>query len=134
MPEYRCTRERPYTNDCPGRRNKQARQGHYIDAEDELDARGQMCLKFPNDNGWFTIDAVDALDKADKVEARIMGMSRRELEDFYYVAVTLLYQDDRDVQWNHDKEWSCVDICADIASLIHADVHHLVIKATPDDS
>lgn len=134
MTEYRCTREASYLADCPGRLNKQARQGYYKTANSELDARWQMCEDFPEDNGWFTVDDVDVLDSSGKVASRIMGMGRIELEAFYFNTVALLFSSGPDDEaWDHEQEWSPSDICCDIAEAIHKDIHNIVDKATPND-
>lgn len=52
--EYRCTRPDLYRGNCPGAGNLLARQGHYIDAEDEDDAHAKMRTAFPKDS-HFTV-------------------------------------------------------------------------------
>lgn len=53
---YRCTRNKLYAyHDCIGQKNLGARQGHYIEAESEAEAREEMCARFPKDGGDFTI-------------------------------------------------------------------------------
>lgn len=59
--EFRCTRSALYKHNCPGRDDIRARQGHYVEAIDEADARRQMCEDFPNDNGDFTVTDVTDL-------------------------------------------------------------------------
>jgi len=54
--EYRFTRNRLYQADCPGRVHLSARNGHYITAESEQQARRQMCERYPEDAGNFTCD------------------------------------------------------------------------------
>lgn len=136
MVTYRCTREMAYLANCPGRYNKQARQGHYKDAHSEFDARRQMCEDFPEDNGWFTVDEVAVLDSVGKVAARIMGMGRSELEAFYFDITTMLYADSvgDGSEWDHNQEWECVDICSYAAEAIHKDIHNLIEEATPNDT
>lgn len=50
MNEYRCTRPDMYRGNCPGAGDPSARQGHYIDAEDEADAHRQMRADYPSDS------------------------------------------------------------------------------------
>jgi len=47
--EYRCTRPNCYPPRSPGHTDKSARQGHYIDAENEESARRAMRWLYPND-------------------------------------------------------------------------------------
>jgi hypothetical protein len=58
--EFRCTRDYPYSNPgCLGFRDAAVRQGHYIAATDEDDARRQMAKLFPEDGkaGYgFTVE------------------------------------------------------------------------------
>lgn len=49
MKVWRCTRDWPYTGDCPGRTNLSARQGYYIQAETDKLAMEQMEERFPGD-------------------------------------------------------------------------------------
>mgnify|MGYP001616966821 CR=1 FL=1 len=53
--EFRLTRCMLYSDPkCLGHDDLTARQGHYIQAESELEARKQMLVMFPRDDGWFT--------------------------------------------------------------------------------
>lgn len=56
MNEYRCTRNALYRHNCIGRDDRTVRQGHYIRAETKAQAHAQMCERFPNDGGDFTVD------------------------------------------------------------------------------
>lgn len=53
--EWRCTRPALYQCDCDARTDPSARQGHYITADTEAEARKRMNEKFPDDNGWFDV-------------------------------------------------------------------------------
>jgi len=55
MRAYRCTRADLYKHDCLGRYNVGARQGHYVVAESETEARAVMRAAFPGE----TIDIED---------------------------------------------------------------------------
>lgn len=57
MNEYRCTRNAPYSNPrCPGYADTSARQGHYVWAEDVVEAITHMETDFPQDgNEGFSI-------------------------------------------------------------------------------
>ncbi len=61
MNEYRCTRSALYKHACAGRDDVTARQGHYVMAADEADARRQLCDDFPEDNGDFTVQNCETL-------------------------------------------------------------------------
>jgi len=53
LPEFRCTRRRPYIGcDCPGKKNLSARQGYYIRAETPDLAILQMGEHFPEDRNF----------------------------------------------------------------------------------
>ncbi len=57
MKEYRCTRNKSYTNDCPGRDDLTARQGYYIKANSPEGAWKEMATRFPDDVPYgFTVD------------------------------------------------------------------------------
>lgn len=50
MPKYRCTRAVPYTNPaCAGHKDLSARQGYYVTADTDVDARAAMDREFPGD-------------------------------------------------------------------------------------
>lgn len=53
MKEYRCTRTTPYgraySEGAPAFKDLSARQGHYVFAQDEVDAYNQLAKKFPED-------------------------------------------------------------------------------------
>ncbi len=50
MNHYRCTRDAPYDDpNCPGHKDVTARQGHYVNAETEDDARAKMAREFPGE-------------------------------------------------------------------------------------
>jgi hypothetical protein len=50
MIEFRCTRPNIYKGNCPGNADPLARQGYYVDAEDEEGAHREMRRKFPHDS------------------------------------------------------------------------------------
>ncbi len=66
MNEYRCTRITPFGHGYAPRSkaatDKAARQGHYVQAQDEVDAYNQMAKAFPEDivgkslTETFTVD------------------------------------------------------------------------------
>ena len=55
MNEYRCTRPDMYRGNCPGNANHGARQGHYIDAENEHEAHRKMREAYPNDSRFDVV-------------------------------------------------------------------------------
>lgn len=56
MPEFRCTRNALYDHDCLGHDDLTARQGHYITADNEEQAREQMGIRFPEEiEAGFTV-------------------------------------------------------------------------------
>lgn len=55
MNEYRLTRDRLYSNvNCIGRDDLTARDGHYIVADCELEAKMKMAERYPDDGYNFT--------------------------------------------------------------------------------
>ena len=50
MPQFRCTRSTPYGPGCPGFNDTTARQGHYIEADNEEQALDRMKERFPNES------------------------------------------------------------------------------------
>ena len=53
MKEFRITRPDMYKNlNCPGHKDLGAREGHYIEAENEDQAIAIMKLRFPNDSAF----------------------------------------------------------------------------------
>ncbi len=57
MPEYRCTRNKSYIGDCPGRNDLTARQGYYIQAESPEGAWKEMATRFPDEVTYgFTVE------------------------------------------------------------------------------
>jgi hypothetical protein len=60
MPEFRLTRIEIYSDpNCPGHNDVSARQGHYIPAESEEEARAQMIEWFPNET--FTCNEFESV-------------------------------------------------------------------------
>lgn len=56
MKEYRCTRNKSYVGDCPGRDDLTARQGYYIKAESPEGAWKEMATRFPDEVTYgFTV-------------------------------------------------------------------------------
>lgn len=56
MNEYRCTRNKPYTNPrCFGFTDLVARSGHYVAAETEAEAIARMTELYPDDDAGFTV-------------------------------------------------------------------------------
>jgi hypothetical protein len=54
---WRCTINACYQADCPGKTDRRARQGHYIEAYSETGALRQMRFKFPAEAALgFTAD------------------------------------------------------------------------------
>jgi gluconate kinase len=49
MRMYRCTRNKPYSDDVPGATRTSARQGHYIKANSVEEAIAQMEKQFPDE-------------------------------------------------------------------------------------
>lgn len=52
--QYRCTRNEPYMGNCPGNTDITARQGYYITAATERDAKTTLKALFPDDTEGFT--------------------------------------------------------------------------------
>ena len=52
--QYRCTREVPYHSGSAGYRDLSARQGYYIDADNEQEAYEEMRKLFPRES-LFTV-------------------------------------------------------------------------------
>ncbi|MDV3002531.1 MAG: hypothetical protein N5P05_004186 (plasmid) [Chroococcopsis gigantea SAG 12.99] len=56
MNEYRCTRNAPYQENCPGKSDITARQGHYIRAESPEEALQEMANRYPDEaEAGFTV-------------------------------------------------------------------------------
>lgn len=49
MSTYRFTRPELYRNDCPGRDDVGARQGHYVEADSAQEARQKLQQDFPGE-------------------------------------------------------------------------------------
>jgi hypothetical protein len=61
--EYRCTRNKPYQQDCIERDNIRARQGYYIQVNSEEEALEEMAKLFPEDTGYgFTVQPWKGFD------------------------------------------------------------------------
>jgi len=66
MKEFRCTRITPfghaYAPNSPAFKDKSARQGHYVHAQDEVEAYNKLAKEFPKDiagkplTETFTVD------------------------------------------------------------------------------
>jgi hypothetical protein len=59
MHEYRCTRNSLYRHNCIGRDDIRARQGYYVEADNEDEARRIMAADFPKDTHGFTVTPVE---------------------------------------------------------------------------
>ncbi len=54
---YRCTRNKPYSDDVPGVFKTSARQGHYIQASSPEEAIAEMSKRFPEEkDAGFTAE------------------------------------------------------------------------------
>lgn len=60
MPEFRCTRRRPYSNPyCLGHTDTRFRQGYYIEASSARAAEREMRRDFPDDLEGFDIEEIE---------------------------------------------------------------------------
>lgn len=63
LKEYRCTRKSLYQHDCSGRLDVRQRQGHYIIAQSETEAKNIMREEFPEDRYGFTAQFIKVIGR-----------------------------------------------------------------------